>query len=228
MTQNSKVLLNFMSKGIAAKRLLALAETVTQNMAGNTLFPTLGEKVKKVEVARVEYAKQWSLGYTGTSSQKAAANAAKAALQNEMKMLASDINYVAQGNRSMLLTTGYETSKDIISRLVLGAITGLYVTQGVNAGEVIVGFDTQGAIQGTGVDYAYTATPDSTTPWITIPNGKKTKLILKGLEPGSVLSVRAWATGPRNQSVVSQIVVTVSGFNQTAKKSRSGGVRKAA
>ena len=128
----------------------------------------------------------------------------------------------------MVLTTGYEISKENISRQVLGAITGLYVNQGVNAGEVIIGFDAQSAIQGTGVDYAYTTNSDTATVWTTVPNGRKTKLTLSGLVPGSVITVRAWATGPRNQSVVSQSVVTVSGFNQTAKKSRMSRLRAAA
>ncbi len=217
-----------MSPGTAAQRLLTLADNVTQNMKDNPQFATAAEKVKAVGVARESYAKQWSIASTGTSAQKQEAKVAKATLQNALKLLAIDINYVANGSRTMVLTTGYEISKENISRQVLGAITGLYVNQGVNAGEVIIGFDAQSAIQGTGVDYAYTTNSDTATVWTTVPNGRKTKLTLSGLVPGSVITVRAWATGPRNQSVVSQSVVTVSGFNQTAKKSRMSRLRAAA
>lgn len=217
-----------MSPGTAAQRLLTLADNVTQNMKDNPQFASAAEKVKAVGVARESYAKQWSIASTGTSAQKQEAKVAKATLQNALKLLAIDINYVANGSRTMVLTTGYEISKENISRQVLGAITGLYVNQGVNAGEVIIGFDAQSAIQGTGVDYAYTTNSDTATVWTTVPNGRKTKLTLSGLVPGSVITVRAWATGPRNQSVVSQSVVTVSGFNQTAKKSRMSRLRAAA
>lgn len=217
-----------MSPGTAAQRLLTLADNVTQNMKDNPQFASAAEKVKAVGVARESYAKQWSIASTGTSAQKQEAKVAKATLQNALKLLAIDINYVANGSRTMVLTTGYEISKENTSRQVLGAITGLYVNQGVNAGEVIIGFDAQNAIQGTGVDYAYTTNSDTATVWTTVPNGRKTKLTLSGLVPGSVITVRAWATGPRNQSVVSQSVVTVSGFNQTAKKSRMSRLRAAA
>ncbi len=217
-----------MSPGTAAQRLLTLADNVTQNMKDNPQFASAAEKVKAVGVARESYAKQWSIASTGTSAQKQEAKVAKATLQNALKLLAIDINYVANGSRTMVLTTGYEISKENTSRQVLGAITGLYVNQGVNAGEVIIGFDAQSAIQGTGVDYAYTTNSDTATVWTTVPNGRKTKLTLSGLVPGSVITVRAWATGPRNQSVVSQSVVTVSGFNQTAKKSRMSRLRAAA
>ena len=228
MKNNSKVLINFMSAGTAAQRLLTLADNVTQNMKSNPLFANTAEKVKAVTTAREAYTILWGTATTGTSSQKQAAKAAKASLQTALKELALDINYLANGNRTMVLTTGYSIRKENTARQVLGAITGLYVNQGVNAGEVIIGFNPQGAIQGTGVDYAYTSKPDNTTLWITVPNGKKSKIILTGLEPGSVLTVRAWATGPRNQTVVSQNVVTVSGFNQTAKKGKVTRLRTAA
>lgn len=209
-----------MRVGTAAQRLLTLADNVINNMSANPQFSAAAEKVRVVITARDLFAQQWSVATTGNSAQKQAAKTAKALLQKALKALALEVNYLADGNRTMVLTTGYEVSKDTISRQVLGAITGLYVHQGVNAGEIIIGFHLQSAIQGTGIDYAYTVNPDSTTVWTTVPNGKKSKMVLTGLQPGNVITIRAWATGPRNQRVVSQNIITFSGFNQTGKKSK--------
>ena len=225
MRQNiAKALLNFAKVGVSAEFLITLASKVANNLRDNAYFPEMKDKAIELKDRATEYIAAVSKAASGNRTDIQIANQQKAALQTSLKNICTTVNYVANSDRMKLTTTGFDLSKDFRTNVVLNPITGFVVSQGDNAGELQTAFSTQKGIQGTGVDYCLTANPTPETLWVTKANGSSAKMILTNLNPGATITLRAWATGPREQKIYSQNISTVVGYNKSVKMNK----RKAA
>ncbi len=221
MKQNiARALLNFTALGISADFLIALAPRVANNLKGNLFFPELEAKVADLLVQNQRYVEALSKAATGNRTDIQFANNQKVLLQELMKSICNTVNYIANGDRLKLTTTGFDLSKDFRTKNVLMPLSGFVVSAGDNAGELATSFKPQKGIQGTGVDYCLTANPTQDTLWVTVANGRSSKIFLTELNPGATITLRAWATGARSQKVYSQNVTTVVGYNKSVKMNK--------
>ena len=216
----SKVLKNF--KGKSYELILTKAGVVTAALHKQNTFKTVDAELKAVEETYADCKTKYEASLHGSVSEKDAAQKAKLLLIAAMSQLADACNLEANGDRVLLATSGFDLSKDTRSNLVLGPIGNFGTQPGMNAGDLLVGFDSQKAIRS--VIYRYTYGDGILNAEWKILAGSKSSYLITGLIPGQLVTVNAIAIGPNNQVSNSPSVTTVVPFNQSGKKIRRGTV----
>lgn len=120
-----------------------------------------------------------------------------------MERLVGYVNSVADGDRTMLATTGMTLNREPQSR-DLEPVKELSVSYTSQSGELLVRFKRPAAA--TGFIVQYSADPDAPdSAWESVPTSRS-QCIITGVTPGTVYHVRVLALGARNQALYSEAV----------------------
>lgn len=88
--------------------------------------------------AQADYAGALSLAKDAYRMQAAKKNVAKLALLDTLRKLSSLVNFTAVGNRILLLSSGFDISKDIANPVVIKPAKNAIVNYSANSGEMYV------------------------------------------------------------------------------------------
>ena len=196
-------------KKIGDAELIKLGGDIVENITDNANFVGLKEDVTTATKGYNDYVKATKIAATGTAAQKAIAKKAKADCIVLLNGLGGKVN-AQTSDRDILLTTGFILNKDTRTSKVVVAITNFKVSQGLNAGEIIVSYKVQKAIKNALVELTY---GDGTTDakW-EVYQMVTSKLVIPGLTSGKVVTLRIKAAGSRSQKVQTQNLQAVVGF----------------
>jgi hypothetical protein len=198
LTIMNKVLINFTRFGDAAFE--AKTQTIVEHMTGNTNFPTPVPAITVVADASDAYTSALITASTGNRADIAAKNQQRADLEELLRLLASYINFTADGDRSKLLTTGYDVSKEK-TPVVITKPENITVTNGMNAGDLVVSVK---AVKGA-ISYVHEYANEAdfaVGKWQSVTASQR-KYIFTELESGKKYYCRVAAVGPRDQVVYS-------------------------
>jgi hypothetical protein len=183
------------------------AKVILDSLSDNFLYPNPSPSLTELADACDEYATLLKDARAGTRSAIAAKNSKKAEITKLLIRLVGYVNLTANGNRDMLLTTGFEITKQKEPAPSLAKPVNLKIVNGENAGEVIMGVDkVPGALT-----YMHQYTPDPMTGednW----ESKITstcRTTITGLEPTKKYWFRVAAVGTKDQLVFSDPVAIV-------------------
>ena len=213
-------LFNFTAKDIKTETLLLKVDRVVTGMTKNKYFTGYEERLKDLIDKRENFVDKNDIATFGTASDKSEAKKAKQKLQNSMRGMCKWVNYVADGNRTWLQSTGFDLSKATRTNGVLKPIEQFTAENGMNAGEFNFSFKSQGAVmKNKMIDWVYGDTVPVDGVWQTV-NTTRCRFTATAFTPGKVITFRVHVTGPRGQEAFSQPITTVVGFNQSKATKR--------
>ena len=111
--------------------------SIISSMTGNAFFPTPVPTLTEVQAAASDYAAALVKAGTGNRSDVADKNAKRETLTGLLRTLSTYVNLVANGDRTQLLSSGFEISKDR-QPVSITKPENLKVENGLSSGQLIV------------------------------------------------------------------------------------------
>jgi len=197
----NKVLLNFSKYtdgGFESK-----AGTILASMTDNDFFPTPVPALTVLADALEGYSQWLADADSGNRSDIAIKNTRRLALEAVLRQLANYINYTAAGDRSKLLTTGFDVSKER-EPITITKPENMRVVNGKNSGELIASVKrVKGAVS---YMHEYILEEALETGNWTAFTSSSAKFTFTNLQPGKNYICRIAAIGAKGQIVYSDPV----------------------
>lgn len=177
--------------------------SIISSMTANANFPTPVPAIADVQAAATAFSAALVKAGTGNRMDVADKNAKRDTLVGLLRTLSTYVNLVANGDRTQLLSSGFDISKDR-QPSVISKPENLKVENGLSSGELLV---TVKAVKGA---YAYLheyTTDASMAPgsWVTT-NATTARYLFSNLQPGTLYYCRVGAIGSNNQLLYSDAV----------------------
>jgi hypothetical protein len=179
---------------------LAKAQNIRTSMTGNTDFPDPVPSLGTIGDAIDDYAAALVKAGTGNRSDVADKNAKRKILTDLLRSLAAYVTSIANGDRSKLLTTGFDVSKEK-EPVVITKPENITVNNGANSGVLLVSVK---RVKGAASYVHEYATPEAmaTDSWVSTTTSKS-KITFSELEAGKIYYCRIAAVGSKGQIVYS-------------------------
>lgn len=189
----------------------SVLETKTQlilsSMTGNTNFPTPLPALTEVTTAATAYSTALVNAGTGNRIDIAVKNTKRIELITLMQQLAGYVTYTAANDRSILLSSGFDISKDP-SSITITKPENFRVENGPNSGQLK--FIVDGVRGAKSYLHEYT-TDDTLQPQNWQSNvSTGSKLIIDNFVPGTKYYCRVGAVGGNDQLVYSDLVSRIA------------------
>ena len=197
---NSKALINLTR--LTDPGLNTQANAVVTAMTDNANFPDVGTVLTDLKTAATAYSDALAIAKTGTSAQVAEKNDRKTALVAAMKAMGDYINYMAGGDRAMLLTTGFLVSKDTRTPVVIEPVKDLTIAYGGNSGTLDLSVKKSAGVRSVVFQYSLEPVVDNNTAWIS-STCTESNCTIANLPVGKLVWIRAGVVGLRRQSIYS-------------------------
>jgi hypothetical protein len=194
-----KILNNFEKLTDAALSTIALR--IITSLTGNSNFPVLTPSLDEVTSVKKDFDDSLSGAQTGDRVKIAIKNERRAKLIDTLHRLARNVEMVANGNRSILLSSGFDVSKERSSTIELEIPENLKLMDGNASGEFYVCCDS--IVGAKSYVFEYTLDPLLNESAWTSQTTTKCEFIIKGLIPGKKYWVRVIAIGSNDQRTVS-------------------------
>ncbi|HVT86397.1 MAG TPA: fibronectin type III domain-containing protein [Chitinophagaceae bacterium] len=194
----NKVLINF--RRYTDGDFESKSRTIVELMTGNSNFPTPVPAITVIADAADDYSSSLITASTGNRADIAAKNQKRADLEELLRILASYINFTADGDRSKLLTTGYDVSKEK-APVTITKPENITVTNGMNPGDLVVSVNAVKGARSYVHEYADEA-DFAAGKWQSV-TASQSKYVFTGLEAGKKYYCRVAAVGSRDQVVYS-------------------------
>jgi len=197
----NKVLINFSrysDGGFQSK-----VQTIISSMTENPNFPTPIPSVADITNGYEDYTEALDAARTGNHADIAAKNTIRQGLTDQLRSMAANVNSTADGDRSKLLTSGFDVSKEK-EPVVITKPENLQVSNGINAGDLNVSVKrVKGA---TSYVHEY-ATPEAMAAnnWQAVTT-TMSKITYNNLQTGQSYYCRVAAIGAKGQIVYSDAV----------------------
>ncbi len=174
--------------------------SIISSITGNANFPTPVPSIAVIEAAADNFSSALVKAQTGNRADVADKNAKRETLLAALRQLCSYVNLTANGDAAMLLTSGFDVSKDpqpsIISKPEI-----IRLENGVASGTLQLSVK---AVKGA-YSYLHEYTTDATlapNSWVSSMS-TSAKATLTNLQPGTVYYCRVAAVGSNNQVLYS-------------------------
>ena len=156
----------------------------------------------------IEYSKALHASSSGDLNKISYKNEIRAKLITELQNLGRYINALYIGNKTVLLTTGYELTSENTDSYTLGAIENFKIVNGKTMGELIS--QCNGVKNKLTYMHQYTdEVPTENTNWTTI-NSTKSKQVISNLIPAKTYYFRMQVLGKGDQVNTTQSIPVVS------------------
>ena len=172
-------------------------------MTGNANFPTPTPALVDITAAATAYSTSLAKAGTGNRIDVADKNAKRETLVGLLRSLCTYVNLTANGDATMILSSGFSISKDR-QPVVLTRPENIRVENGVASGSLLVSVK---AVKGA-YAYFHEYTTDATMApgsWVST-TGTTSKIQFSNLQPGTVYYCRVGAVGTNNQLLYSDPV----------------------
>lgn len=179
------------------------SHTIISNMTGNTAFPTPVPPIAALQAAADAFSEALVKANSGSRIDIADKNVKRTSLTEMMTQLCLYVNLTANGDPLLLLTTGFDLSKEP-EPVVLAKPKNLRLENGVSTGELKVTVD---AVKGA-VAYIHEYTTDETLApdsWVSTPSST-CKILYNNLLPGTKYYCRVAAVGSKGQIMYSDVL----------------------
>lgn len=180
--------------------------TILSSMTGNANFPTPVPALAAVTTAAAAYSAALITASTGNRADIAIKNDRREELTALLRSLCTYVNLTANGDRSMLLGSGFDITKET-EPTVITKPENLQVTNGVSSGELLVSVN---AVKGA-YAYLHEYTTDQTlapTNWTSIAS-TTAKISIVDLQSGIKYYCRVGAVGPNKQLLYSDPIARI-------------------
>ncbi|MFL5810468.1 MAG: fibronectin type III domain-containing protein [Flavisolibacter sp.] len=184
-------------------KLLAFGQTVIVSMTGNPDYPAPVPSIAFVSDTVGSFAEAITIAASGNRAAIADKNAKKRLAIAALRQLAASVTTTANGDRTMLLTSGFDISKDK-EPVVITKPVDLRVTTGTSSGELNVSVRRVKGAASYVHEYA-TAEGMAAGNWVSTPSSKA-RITFGELQPGVVYYCRVAAVGSKGQIVYSDVV----------------------
>jgi hypothetical protein len=177
-------------------------QVILTSLPGNAGFPTPVPALSVIEDAYSAFLDAKMAAASGNRADIANKKAKREALTLLIAALALYINLTAEGDRSLLLTSGFDVNKER-QPVIIVTPENLTIKNGDNPGELIVSVK---AVKGA-KSYVFEYTADATlaeSSWVSITSSSR-KNVLTELESGKTYYCRVAAIGPKGQIKYSSI-----------------------
>lgn len=173
-------------------------------LTGNTDFPTTLPSLADFTAVKNTYSANLVAAASGDRAAIAMKNQDKDSLLGAMRMLAINLEGLAQGSTAKLASTGFDIAANGDSVPAMGAPTNFKVTDGLNAGEIKT--SVRGVAQAMMYSHEYALTqPDADTSWTTWVSSS-VSCVFTDLPSGTRVYARVGAIGRKEQLVYSDVL----------------------
>lgn len=196
---NAKALINFAQytfDGLESK-----AHTIIASMTNNPHFSSPVPSITDVSTAATAYTNALVAAKTGNRADISLKNQKRQALELVLKQLAAYVNYTALGNRTIIISSGFDVSKEKEQIPALEKPSDIAVANGKNSGELVVSVT---AVKGAVAyvhQYTLEAVPTEQS-WLSATTST-CKYVFSNLEPGKRYWCRVAAVGTKGQIIYS-------------------------
>jgi hypothetical protein len=173
------------------------AKTVVLSLTGNINFPVMTPTIADFTITQTNFSNALEKATSGDRQLIALKNQAKDELLNAMRQLAMDVDAQANGDKALLISSGFDLGSSGDSGSVLGLPSDFKISDGINAGELK--FSCKKAVNAVSYILEYTdelPTPD--TQWKIQPSSTR-ELTVRGLRSGVRIYGRMKAVGRKGQ-----------------------------
>jgi hypothetical protein len=155
--KSPKVVIGFATLSDGNLEIKALS--IVDAMTDNANFPTPDPTLSDVNAAITDYSNALSGAKTRDKTQVAVKNIKRKALISLLKDLASYVNFTAKGDKSIIMSSGFDAGKEGISASTVTSPTNFKITPGMNAGQATTSIRGVKAAR----TYVHQCTPDPIT-----------------------------------------------------------------
>jgi hypothetical protein len=175
----------------------AKALSIIDKMTDNATFPNPVPSLADVNAALTEYSAAFSNAQNKDKVQVAIKNIKREALIDLLRSLAAYVNFTANGNKSVIVSAGFDANKGIVGALPMPDPKNFKVVSGRNSGEAVTSVSGVRGVK----SYVHQYTPDpltDTSIWQSKYVSTRTNTFT-GLEPAKKLWFRVMAIGTGDQ-----------------------------
>jgi len=180
---------------------------ILAEMTGNVNFSTPDPTLASVTTLANEFEQAINNADAGGSYDKSVRDSKKEELIDTMHNLGAYVLFTAKGDRLVAESSGFTIAKDPAPKPPIEKPNGLNLTDGVNAGELLLLFKKVSGARS--YMYQISLDPSDELKWVTM-HGTIRKNLFTGLESGKKYYVRVVALGTNSQVVYSDVVSRVA------------------
>ena len=177
------------------------SQFIISSMTGNTNFTTPTPTLAVLTAARTAFDTALAAAQTRDVNKIAVKNDKRELLIVLLRQLANYVELISNGNRTIMLSSGFELAKDGNDSVSLGNINNFTVTEGNNIGQVVS--KCEGVENCISYLHCYTLDPVSNASIWTELATSTSSYTFEGLESGKKYWFKLKAVGRKNQLNVS-------------------------
>lgn len=190
-------------EGMTDLDFLGKVRFILAEMTGNANFPTPDPTLASLTTLANAFEQAINNAYAGGSYDRSVRDSKKEELIDAMHNLSAYVLYTAKGDRLIAESSGFTISKDPAPQPPIEKPEGLSLTDGANAGELLLTF--KRVYGAKSYKYQLSIDPSDETKWVS-SYGTVRKSVFSGLESGKKYYVRVAALGTNGQIVYSDPV----------------------
>lgn len=198
----SKILTSY--SRLSDAELNAKATQVTTSMTGNVNFPSPIPTLEELRIVNEEFRAMMAAAKSGDRTKIMMKNQKREILVEMMNRLLRYVEMTANGDRLVLMSSGFDISKERSSAVELGLVESIKLNDGECSGELKM--SCSGVAGARSYMFQYTEELlNGSTAW-TSETATLSEHVFKGLTPGKKYWCRIVAIGSKNQQTVSEPV----------------------
>ena len=183
------------------------AQMVIVNLTGNPSFPVTTPTLADFTLTKEAYSQALQNCADGNRTAIALKNQAKDELLSAMRILATNVESLAQGDRAKMVSSGFELGSDGENIPPIGVPENFVIAHGLNAGELLLSVKAMSHA----ISYVFEYTEGPVTEnsiWISKVSSSREHLFT-GIKSGVRIYARVAVIGRKGQEVYSNILTRV-------------------
>jgi hypothetical protein len=183
-----------------------IAVAIFSKMTGNPSFPNPDPALADLDNATQQFASAQVLAINRDIQHAEEKNMLREVLIEVLDKLSLYVTFIAKGDRSILLSSGYNITSGSKKEHVTPVVKSLTVTYGDVKGQVVLTLDFEGKNKGFGAYYA--VSPVLNKAWMHEPGGSKV-IVISDLTPGTTYDFMMFMTISDTVTLYSDVVTKI-------------------
>ena len=201
---NSKVIVDFSTTKYTDARLYTKANHIIDKMDGNPHFADVQPLLAVLREATTTYTAALAKTQSGSKEATALKNQARATLIAILKQIAARVQTISDGDRTLILSTGYDVNKKWSKVGPLSKPTNFKLQQGSNKGSIYLVCDPIAGASIYEVEYTE-GIPTPNSRWMKQTSTKR-KITIAGLSSGKQYTFRMAGGGSHSSRIWSEVI----------------------
>jgi hypothetical protein len=201
---NSKVIVDFSTTKYTDARLYSRANHIIDKMYGNPHFVDLQPLLTVLRQATISYIALLAKTQSGSKEATALKNQARAILIDMLKRVAAHVQTISDGDRNIILSSGYDVNKKWSKVGPLSKPTNFKLKQGSNKGSIYLFCDPIAGASIHEVEYTE-GIPTPNSLWMKQSSTRR-KITIDGLISGKQYTFRMAGGGSHSSRIWSEVL----------------------